>query len=280
MNLLLQSEFRLRLPQPTNLSLQSFYIFNLYRAGSSVVTAVAESLARVAGRVENDVSRAFYDVGVEFFDAQDFSKSSVFLAQNGAPLLRLCEIGGYVHHGFREVPKGFAEGFTHLAAAILVVRDPRDIGISQYNAVANHVDSNRIVGDQIRRLREQIASMTLEQFLLSEDTLGFLNRIGTCYEAMIRKGMTVVQYEDLFLGGHFSTELLCERIYGHFQPYDDGSWSYDAFVEETNARIRQSPYLQGHATGGQIRMSEALPSEVKAAYTAELKDALQLLNYL
>jgi len=280
MNLHLEAKFRLRLPQPKNLGLQSLYIFNLYRAGSSVVEAAAESLAKMSGRTENNVTKALYEAGVEYFDTKDFSKSAVYLADDGVSLLRLCDIGGYVNYGFREVPIGFGQGFSHFAAALLIVRDIRDIGISQYNSVAGHVEDDRVYGDQIRRLRVQTSKMSVEEFILRDDTIAFLNRIAMSYRPMIQRGINMVQYEDLYLDGHFNTEMLCERIYSHFSSFDDGTWDFDGYVDNTIQRIKNSPFLQGHSTGGKIRVYETLPDKVKAAYTEKLKEALQLLHYL
>ncbi|MEO8241409.1 MAG: hypothetical protein ABI832_03805 [bacterium] len=279
MNLTFDTTVRIPFPQPKNLRLQSLYFFNMYRAGSSVLEAAAEAFALVTNRTLNNVTMRIYDAKIEFIDPKDYNKSSVFLADEGAPLLKICEIGGYLNYGFREVPIGFARGFSHIGASMLIVRDPRDIGISHYSAVMKHDDKNSVYGDHVRSARDLVGRKSLEEYLLSDELISFLNRISQCYGPMIARGMPVIQYEQLYLDDAFSVELMCRSIFDTFHSYDDGSWNFAAFEANTRLRIANSAGLKGHGTGGTIAMYRSLPPKVLDAYSNRLRDSLDLLGY-
>ena len=279
MHLTFDARLRIPFPEPTRIDQQSLYVFNLYRAGSSVVEAAAEALAIGLQRTANNVTRALYDAGTEMFDVHAYGKPSLFLADEGASLLRLCDIGGYLNYGFREVPNGFAADFAHIGASVLIVRDPRDIGISHYAAVAKHDDTNGVYGDHIRNARALAASTELGGYLLSDELLTFLRRIALCYRPLIEKGTVVVHYEDLFVDGRFDIAALCDTLYMQFETYNDTSFTLDAFVANTRDRIANSKVLRGHATEGRIGLHLDLDDDLHGAYSAALQDALDLLGY-
>jgi hypothetical protein len=279
MHLTFDTRLRLPFPQPRNLALQSLYVFNLYRAGSSVVEAAAESLALISGRTANNLTRTFYSSGTELIDSQIYGRPLSYLADEGASLLRICEVGGWLNYGFREVPPGFAAGFSHVGAAVLIVRDPRDIGISHYHALARHDDTNQVYGEHVRQARAAAADKDLAEYLLSDELIGFLVRICESYRPIIARGVSVVQYEQLFLDGQFDVGLLCNALFDVFAAFRDARWRDDAFLANTRARIANSKSLQGHATAGTVAMYMDLPPQLRAAYSARLKSQLDLFGY-
>ncbi|NAZ38167.1 hypothetical protein [Rubellimicrobium sp. CFH 75288] len=279
MNITFPAEFRAAFPDPRDLSLQSLWVFNMYRAASSVVAAAAVVLAQQTGRVPNNVTRIFYTAGVEPSDMGDWTRSSVFLRDGGAPLLALCDIGGWLNFGFREVPLAFSEAFSHVGAAVLVVRDPRDIGISHYSAVKKHSMDNRVEEGHIGRLRALTNSLTLEEYLLQDATVAFLNRIATCYRPMIDKGVRVLRYEDMFADGAFRLDRLWDGLFDAFRPFGPPGWDRDAFRAAATDRVQRSESLKGHGTGGGFGMYERLPDAVRARYEEALAPALDALGY-
>ncbi len=279
MNLNFDLNLRLRLPEPGDPGRQSLYVFNLYRSGSSVVEAVAVSFAeRIGGLRPYNLSSALYRLGVEYFDPENYNQSSVHL-RDQAQLMRLLELGGYLFYGFREVPYGLSEAFDRTGAAALVVRDPRDIGISHYYAVAKHATSNRIVADQMAALRAQTGSQSLEEYILTPSTLNFLNRIGQCYRPMIERGLPVLRYEDMYVDGAFDLRTLCRAFETAFEPYLPDDWDFEALIARIERAIANSDSLKGHKTGGSIRTYERLDPEVLARYTEALRPSLELLGY-
>lgn len=278
MNVEFDLKLRLRLPDPADLSLQSLYFFNTYRSGSSIIVSIARSMAKYAHRTAFNLSGDLYNLGVEYFDSGNYQSSSIFLTDS-TQLEKLTEFGGYLYCGFREVPLGFAEAFKPIGASVLVVRDPRDIGISQYYAAANHATDNRILAEQIGALRKLTQEIPLETFLLRDDTIEFLNRIVQCYEPMIRNGMPVITYESMYRDGELSLRALCEALAGHMAPYLPEDWNFEAFLENAKRRIATSPALKGHKTGGSVYNYTKLDPVLLDEYTDRLKVSLALLDY-
>ena len=269
---------RYRVPEAKNKSLQNLYFFNLYRSGSSMVEAVAAALAQFAGRTPLNLSRDLYQLGVEYFDTQNYGQSSIYLS-DAAQLEKLTQFGGYLLYGFREIPIGFSEVFKHIGASILIVRDPRDIGISQYYAVAKHATNNRVVTEQILALRKQTSEQSLEEFILKDETIAFLNRIVQCYRPIIQRGTPVVAYEDMYLDGNFNLGLLCETVFDALGKYLPDDFSMDRFQENIQKRIENSEALKGHKTGGSIYNYTKLDPGVLSEYSDRLRDSLDLLGY-
>jgi hypothetical protein len=188
-------ETRVRLlgPSPQDHTLQSVYLFNMYRAGSSVTEAVAESLAWGGEHVAWNIVRDLDAMGIGMVDPKDFSRSSAFISSKGLSFDEITRCGGYLYYGFREIPKEFALRFVYTAASVIVARDPRDIAISQFAAVKKHVVSGAS-GQDILRLRELTAEQQLEEFLVSDSTLSFLRRITDCYEPLLKRNCRLLRY--------------------------------------------------------------------------------------
>ncbi|MEH6645927.1 hypothetical protein [Sulfitobacter sp.] len=278
MNLDFDLTMRLRLPLAPNPDRQSLYFFNLYRSGSSLTEAIAENFARSVGLMPYNLSQALYDMGVEYFDSQNYNHSSVHLA-HALQLQKLSLLGGYLFYGFREIPADWAAGFGPTDTSVLVVRDLRDIGISQYYAAAGHATDNKVLANHITALRASIADAALEEFVLRRDTLHFLNRIGGCYQPMVQSGMPVIQYEDMYVDGALSLRRMCEHITTPLAPHVPDDWSFEDFLSRTERAVAASGRLKNHKTGGTIRNYEKLPADVLEAYTDKLRPNLELLGY-
>ncbi|MGJ8597916.1 hypothetical protein [Sulfitobacter sp.] len=279
MNLDFELSMRLRLPIAPNPDRQSLYFFNLYRSGSSLTEAIAVSFARSVGLMPYNLSQALYDMGVEYFDAQNYNHSSVHLAR-GQQLQKLSLLGGYLFYGFREVPLDWAEGFGPIDTSVMVVRDLRDIGISQFYAAAGHATDNKVLSNHITALRASIADTGLEEFVLRNDTVNFLNRIGGCYRPMVEAGMPVIKYEDMYVDGALSLRRMCEEVTRPLVPYVSEDWSFENFLSRTEQSVAGSGRLKNHKTGGTIRNYEKLSADVLEAYTDKLRPNLELLGYV
>ncbi len=281
MNVELPATIRLSLPKASNYNLQNLYIFNMYRSASSLTEAIAQALASVSGRVGYPLMNTLADLGVSIVDPQTFARNTMFIAKDGEDLVKLCNFGGYVMFGFREVPIGFARRFTHVGAAVIAVRDPRDIGISQYYAVKNHIALDNPVGDHIRDLRNTTESEGLDEFLLSDETINFLTRISMAYAPLVRKGVQVIRYEESTEDGeHFSQNIFMSRFWYRFENYVDKSFKYSDFKDAVDARIEKSDQLKGHATSGRINTYRDLPRDTLRTYTRALAQPLRILGYL
>lgn len=279
MNLDFDLSMRLRLPIAPNPDRQSLYFFNLYRSGSSLTEAIAVRFAHSVGLIPYNLSQALYDMGVEYFDAQNYNHSSVHLAR-GTQLEKLSLLGGYLFYGFREVPLDWAEGFGPTHTSVLVVRDLRDIGISQFYAAAGHAADNKVLAKHITALQDSLADTGLEEFVLRNDTVNFLNRIGGCYQPMIQSGMPVIRYEDMYVDGALSLRRMCEEVTRPLAAYVPDDWYFEDFLSKTEQLVAGSGRLKNHKTGGTIRNYEKLSPDVLEAYTDKLRPNLELLGYV
>ncbi|WP_106207892.1 hypothetical protein [Aliiruegeria haliotis] len=268
---------RLLLPR-SRIHVQSLYIFNMYRAGSSLMEAIVESIAAVTPFTAYNIVRALDDAGVSLIDPVDYSRNTLFLDDAFHALDRIADLGGYIYYGFREVPHGYATRFDHVAAAVLLVRDPRDVLISQYSAVAKHVVSGA-AGADIMKLREKTENMQREEFITSDESIAFARRIVNCYRPMIEKGMAVLRYEDFFEGSEFQRHRLVETVVDCLADYFPEPPDVEKIAANLEIRIENSKALRGHGTAGTHGMHRSLSRDCQEALVQHLRPELELLNY-
>lgn len=273
------AKVRIMGPLATHPNLQSVYVFNMYRAGSSVTEAVAEALAFGGNHVPWNIVRDLDGSGVGLIDHQDYSRSSVFINSSHLSLDAITQEGGYLFYGFREIPREFADRFIFTGASVLVARDLRDIGISQYAAVRKHVVAGASGGD-IERLRLETAKVNLDAFLLSANTLNFLRRIARCYEPLLRRGCKLLRYEEFVTGQDFDLRGFTQAISDALSPYLSTERKMQDILANLKLRVENSPELKGHATGGKVRLYQDLPDDTLQALNAALEPELRLLGYI
>lgn len=272
----LPTQTRILFPQPTNPDLQSLYIFNMYRAGSSVTEAVGETLGAASRHTSFNLVNALSNAGVGLIDHQDHSRASVHIEPGALDVLGT--LGGYILNGFREIPQAYAETFAFPGAAVIVVRDPRDIIYSQYNAVKKHMVGGAYAGD-ITALREQTAQQSVAEFVLSDDSLAFIRRICRCYWPLIHKGVPVIQYETFVKDTGFDAEGLMFTIADHFGPLIEFTVSRERAIDNLRKRIANSKSLSGHQTGGRTQMYRDLPEPLQASLAEALAPELEMFGY-
>lgn len=277
----IEFEARVRIlgPQAHKPNLQSVYVFNMYRAGSSVTEAVAEALAWGSSHTPWNIVRELDRVGVHLIDPQDYSRSASFIASDRTCLDEMTNQGGYLFYGFREIPQSFAERFTYIAASVIVSRDPRDIGISQYAAIKRHAISGAS-GENIKKLREQTSAVELDEFLLSDGTLAFLRRITRCYEPLLKRGCTLLRYEEFMTFDGFDLAAYTAAVSEAIGRYLSTDRRMPDILRNLDQRIANSKGLQGHASGGQIKLWQGLSPATIKALTKALEPELRFLGYV
>ena len=279
LNITFDVKARLQLPKAANPDLQSLYIFNIYRAGSSITEAIAQSLALGSLHTEFNLVQKLDAAGVGLVDHLDYSRHSVYIDAASLTLDALGSMGGYLYYGFREIPLPYAERFIYNAASVIIVRDPRDIAISQYNAVKKHVISGAS-GTDIARLRELTKTTGLDEFLLSEGTLAFIKRIMNCYAPLIKRGCKVLRYEEFMASGQFDSGGLLKAVAGSIGDYIQLQKSISDILANLERRIQNSDDLKGHATGGKIHLYRSLSPDISKKLESALKSELLLFGYL
>ena len=271
---------RLIMPPPVDPERQSVYIFGMYRSGSSVLEALAQTLGAASGLTPFSVGGALGEIGVSVIDPRDFSRSQVFLEQSFDALNRICGRGGYIYCGFREIPAAYGAEFAYLGAAVLLVRDPRDILISQYRAVHRHKASGASAAD-IMALREVVSQEELAAFVTADSSIEFVKRIANCYSVPISKGMKVLHFEsyaDPVAG--FDLSGLSNDVIAAIGPYLQVLWSQERLRDHLQQLVGGSDDLRGHSTGGKTRMYLELPEETQRELQHKLAPELELLGYV
>ena len=272
----LPTQTRILFPQATHPDLQSLYIFNMYRAGSSVTEAVGETLGAASRHTSFNLVNTLSHAGVGLIDHQDHSRASVHIAPGALNVLG--DFGGYILNGFREIPQDYAETFAFPGAAVIVVRDPRDILYSQYSAVKKHAVGGSYAGD-IKALRETTEQQSLQEFMLSDVSLAFIRRICRCYWPLVEKGVPVIQYESFVQPAGFDAEGLMFTIAGHFGSLIEFTVPRARAIDNLQKRIANSKSLSGHATGGRTRMYRDLPETLQRDLAKALSRELAVFGY-
>lgn len=272
----LPTQTRLLFPQATNPDLQSLYIFNMYRAGSSVTEAVGETLGAASRHTSFNLVNALSAAGVGLIDHQDHTRTSVHVEPRALDVLG--NFGGYILNGFREIPQDYGDAFAFPGAAVIVVRDPRDILYSQYNAVKKHAVGGAYA-DDIMALRETTSQQSMEEFMLSDDSRAFIRRICRCYWPLIHKGVPVIQYETFVKDTGFDAEGLMFAIADHFGPLIEFTVSRERATGNLQQRIANSKSLSGHQTGGRTRMYRDLPADLQQKLAEALAPELDMFGY-
>lgn len=274
-----ETKLRLNVADARELDKQSIFVFGLYRSGSSVIGVAAKEFAKSNNLVPVDVFQNLYESGVSPVDPTAEPRAPIHLADQGRGLAQLCDLPGYVFHGFREVPIGFAEAFSDPGRAIIFVRDPRDIGISHYFYSSKHTTRNRIIGKSILNLRNITSNRNLEEFLIEDYNIEFLNRICLSYKNLINLGVKVVKYEDLFVDDKFNNSKLLKILCRHFSDKCNSNFSIEQLEKNLESSIKRSVRLKSHKTSGSIELFKSLSSEKMSLYTKKLSDCLYLLGY-
>lgn len=275
----LNAKIRILGPKPKHSNLQNLYIFNMYRAGSSITEVVAETLAWGSTHTHWNIVKSLDDASVGLIDHQDYTRHSVFVDDGGLSLDRIGQMGGYLYYGFREIPYEFAKRFVFTAASVIIARDPRDIGISQFSAVKRHIISGAS-GPNIVRLRAMVENMDLDAFLLSEGTLMFLRRITQCYAPLLRRGCPLLRYEDSVSQNGFDKSKYIVAIADSLSPYLQLRMPMTRLLDILQERVAVNRALAGHETGGKINMYRSLSEKTLAKLSDALLPQLKLYGYV
>jgi hypothetical protein len=278
-NITFDVKARIQIPIAEHPDIQSLYIFNMYRAGSSVTEAVAQSLAFGSRHTEFNPVQKLDAAGVGLIDHMDYGRHSVYIDANTLSLDMLGSLGGYLYYGFREIPRAYAERFIYTAASVIIARDPRDIAISQYSAVRKHVISGAS-GIDILRLREVTSETDIDEFLLSEGTIAFIKRITNCYAPLLKRGCVLLRYEEFMKLEYYDIEMFLTSVTTALGSYIQLQMPLAKVFHNLQQRIQNSKALKGHATGGMINLYRSLSPETLIKLNKALEPELKLFGYL
>lgn len=196
------------LPPPGSPDAPSVLVFGLYKAGSTLLHAVAERLAPRAGL-------AFCNVAGELF------RRGVQLHEAPRATARLFHPAGYCYAGFREMPRGFDIPILDRARSVLLVRDPRDILVSHYFSVTrSHVlPAGGSARHALEAARAEAARRTVDEHVAA--MAPWISELFRFYRAALAQpGCRVYRYEDVVFDKPAWLASMC-RHFGWAIPQDD-----------------------------------------------------------
>jgi hypothetical protein len=180
---------------------------------SGAASVFAFSLAKAGSTLLNDLLRVLAPAaGLAFFSLED----EMFARGVPAPLdwpeaARLFHARGYCYGGFRAMPRHPVPPLAD-CRAVLLVRDPRDMIVSQFHSFrASHVVPPDAGPDHpMRRAREAAQRQTLAQF-----APGAAQRFARRVEGYLAQGFAfrpataVFRYEDVVFAKRAWVDALC-----------------------------------------------------------------------
>jgi hypothetical protein len=180
---------------------------------SAAPSVFAFSLAKAGSTLLNDLLRVLAPAaGLAFFSLED----EMFARGVGAPLdwpaaARLFHRQGYCYGGFRAMPRHALPPLAE-CRAVLLVRDPRDMIVSQFHSFrASHVVPEGAGPDHpMRRAREAALRQSLAQF-----APGAAQRFARRFEGYLAQGFAsreataVFRYEEVVFRKRDWVEALC-----------------------------------------------------------------------
>lgn len=209
----------LPVPPPPVSHAPSVFAFSLAKAGSTLLNNLLRVLAPQAGLV--------------FFSLED----EMFAAGVPAPLdwpeaARLFHPRGYCYGGFRAMPRHALPPLAE-CRAVLLLRDPRDMIVSQFHSFrASHVVPEGTGPDHpMRRARERALGQTLAQF-----APGAAQRFARRFEGYLAQGFAqrpataLFRYEDVIFRKRDWAAELC-AWFGWSLPADAIAAAADRFDE-------------------------------------------------
>lgn len=172
---------RIRLPRPSRLP--SFYLFALHKSGSTLLNNMMQDAIDCAGISSIALSEVAFSAGLpesDIINPEDFIY----------PV-------GYCYRGFREFPP-YLRGFDiSRNKKILLVRDPRDMLVSNFFSVkfSHTLPADGVVRRLLERERELASSMSIDQYCRSEAALFKAEFDG--YRPILGTEIRIFRYEDI-----------------------------------------------------------------------------------
>ena len=256
------------MPDAQDQTLQNLYFFNLCWSSRELVRRTAQAVAKSTGRVSVDVSSGFYSLGVEYADHGDFGSSSLHFA---APeqLVKLTQVGGYVIHGFNKLPTTFSKNFLPVGASMIVVRDPRDIGIALHYALTG------------RDLLENPKNpKKIENFLLRDKLIDEVNNLVSGYASIIQRGAQVIMYEDLCADGAPSIPMMADSVLERLSQFLPNDMNFQILIDsiDEGKSTENKTEKVGHSTYEPYAFTRLEPSLLEE-YTRRLSSSIEIMGY-
>jgi len=176
------------LPEPGNIAIRSVFLIGLPKAGSTLLNLVMRPLCVKAGLSAFSLHNTFHDMGIT---AQDYpTKVDPLFVEYG-----------YAYLGFRtwiarHAMPGAADG-----RVIFLVRDPRDMVVSQFfsQAFSHRPPGGTVGGEAIRKFEERRREIVKKN--INKYVLEIADTVSRSYATTVKKleavGHKTWRYEDI-----------------------------------------------------------------------------------
>ena len=169
---------------PPASSIDSFFVFSMYKAGSILQDKVMEDICDELQIPKISVPKTAFHQGV---DESLIAKESVEEIFNKP---------GYCFYGFRYLPDYLDDLALSNVKKFLLIRDPRDMLVSHYFSMKkSHPIPEGDMGEKLLAQRQKIESVDIDSYVL-EKAPQFLN-IFKKYQSVEDENMSLFRYEDI-----------------------------------------------------------------------------------
>lgn len=231
----------------------SRFAFGLHKAGSVLLTKVVSQLAERAGITVMDIPGQAFSQGMPAKLITEEMVGDIFLRQ------------GYLFTGFRTPPPPFIPPEALAGRRkVLLIRDPRDMLVSQYFSMrfSHPIPRTGQVRNNMREARATISAMDVDRYVLS-DQCAFILSNYRGYASHIDHDWRLFRYEDIIS----NKRKWLRDIAGHLRfSLDDGS--LDAIAD------RNDIFPDGEQPQNHIR--QVLPGNHKKHLRPETISALNV----
>lgn len=186
----------LRLPR------KACFALSLRKSGSSLFSNLVGAISKHNRIPVVDVPGTMFDGGYRYGD------------WNGHPGLRNLLWKGNTYVGFRDPPTAFyGDPVFEQAPKLLLVRDPRDVLVSEYfsNAYSHSLPSKDAESSVLAQERKKALQSSVEEYVMSR--IAPLNQTVEGYRRLLGvQNLKVIRYEDVI----FDKPGWCRLIAAHF----------------------------------------------------------------
>jgi hypothetical protein len=179
---------------------ESVLAFSLPRGGSVLLEKVMRDLSRICGIVYVSITTHFFKLGL--IDEWPASTANIF-KQNG-----------YCYGGFRGVPSSFNIPILGTSKTILLIRDPRDMLVSNYFSTR---DSHPDPGAKLKRVklphRELARRLSIDEYVLALAP-SYKDILLSYIEMLVQHPncISVFRYEDVIFTKRQWVSELCNAL--------------------------------------------------------------------
>jgi len=176
----------LRLTLPNPCPRESYFIFGVYKGGSTLLNNIFTRINSALGIPQIGIVQQATEQGIRFKHYE-----------HKPELVQIIEPVGYCYNSFRRFLKFLTPVFATPRKSILLVRDPRDIITSAYFSESiSHVAMPGEIGSWQLKQRNEVKQQSIDSYAL-ERAPGILKLLETYKTVLTNPGTKLFRYEDV-----------------------------------------------------------------------------------